>query len=419
MSVGKTSDDDTVSVFMKEGVNVFKEKDVLITCKGEPILIGIQDNQGRYQIPLMHQRGHWQPRRPSKQAQKALRQANSVYNLPSTEQAIKWMHVLCGYPVKSMWLKAIIAGNYMGWPMLTARNVQKYYPETIKTAKGHLNQTRKNVRTTKVKATPLETCNISHLHGKKVRDVYTQTYMVQETTFSNQTGQFPIWSLCGNKYIMVMVEIGSNPILVEPMKNCKDDKMILAYNTLLLWLKWAGIVPKKHVLDNEVSETMKNHICDTWKLDMELVPPGCRRGNAAKVAIHNFKAHFLSVLAGVANNFPPNLWDWLLPQTEITINLIQQYNATPNVSAYAHLSRLFDYNKIPFHSNGMWGPGAWENQQTQHMGISFGQEMVSLHITRTLSHTQLPHQAHKERTTIWHSPISTQMHHQSLHHARQ
>jgi hypothetical protein len=54
---------------------------------------------------------------------------------------------------------------------------------------------------------------------------------------------------------------------------------------------------------------------------MELVPPGCHRYNAAKVAIRNFKAHFLSVLAGVADNFPPNLQDWLLPQTKITINL--------------------------------------------------------------------------------------------------
>ncbi len=65
------------------------------------------------------------------------------------------------------------------------------------------------------------------------------------------------------------------------------------------------------------------------------------------MAIRNFKAHFLSVLADVANNFPPSLWDRLPPQTDITINLIQQSNATPNVLAYAHLSRLFDYNKMP------------------------------------------------------------------------
>jgi hypothetical protein len=115
---------------------------------------------------------------------------------------------------------------------------------------------------------------------------------------------------------------------------------------LLLQLTRAGIFPKKHVLDNKVSENMKNHICDTCKMNMELVPPGCHRQNVAKLAICNFKAHFLSVLAGVANDFPQHLWDRLLPQTEITLNLIWQSNATPTVSAYAHLSGPFEYNKM-------------------------------------------------------------------------
>jgi hypothetical protein len=66
MSVEKTSDNGTVSVFTKEGIIVFKENNLLITCKGEPILIGIQDNQGQYQILLMQQLGHWQPQCPSK-----------------------------------------------------------------------------------------------------------------------------------------------------------------------------------------------------------------------------------------------------------------------------------------------------------------------------------------------------------------
>ncbi len=141
MSVGKTANDGTVSLFTKTGVTVYKEEDVLITCKGEPILIGVQDEQGQYQTLLMQQRGQWQPRHPFKQARKALQQANSVYDLPSTKQAIKWMHVVCGYPVKLVWLEAIKAGNYVGWPMLNERNVQKYYPKATKTAKGHLNQT--------------------------------------------------------------------------------------------------------------------------------------------------------------------------------------------------------------------------------------------------------------------------------------
>ena len=44
MSVGKTANNDTVSVFTKTGIIVHKKEDVLsysIVCKGKPILIGV------------------------------------------------------------------------------------------------------------------------------------------------------------------------------------------------------------------------------------------------------------------------------------------------------------------------------------------------------------------------------------------
>ena len=144
-----------------------------------------------------------------------------------------------------------------------------------------------------------------------------------------------------------MVEIDSNAIIVEPMKSKNDNEMIATYDKLVTHLKRVGITPQKHVLDNEVSENMKNHIRDHYKFKLELVPPGYHQRNAAEVAIRNFKCHFLSVLAGTATNFPLSLWDRLLPQTEITLNLLRQSNATPMVSAYAHLSGPFDYNKMP------------------------------------------------------------------------
>ncbi len=72
-----------------------------------------------------------------------------------------------------------------------------------------------------------------------------------------------------------MVEINSSAILVEPTKSQKDAEMIRAYNALLLRLRQAGIIPKKHVMDNKVSENMKNHIKDNCRLTIELVPPGC------------------------------------------------------------------------------------------------------------------------------------------------
>jgi hypothetical protein len=40
MSVGKTADDGTISIFTKTGVTVHKETDILNRCKKAPILIG-------------------------------------------------------------------------------------------------------------------------------------------------------------------------------------------------------------------------------------------------------------------------------------------------------------------------------------------------------------------------------------------
>ena len=41
MSVGKTCDDGNISIFTGDGVTEHREQDVLITCKGAPILIGV------------------------------------------------------------------------------------------------------------------------------------------------------------------------------------------------------------------------------------------------------------------------------------------------------------------------------------------------------------------------------------------
>ena len=56
---------------------------------------------------------------------------------------------------------------------------------------------------------------------------------------------------------MVMVEINSNKILAKPLKSQKDPKITRAYRVIILRLKRGGIIPKKHVLDNEVSEPIK------------------------------------------------------------------------------------------------------------------------------------------------------------------
>ena len=69
------------------------------------------------------------------------------------------MHAVCGYPIKFTWLKAMQDGHFIDWPLPNARNAKRYYTKTAETPKGHMNQSRKNVRSTKPKPVPIETSN--------------------------------------------------------------------------------------------------------------------------------------------------------------------------------------------------------------------------------------------------------------------
>ncbi len=74
---------------------------------------------------------------------------------------------MCGYPVKTMWIKAVKAGNFVGWLLLTKKNINTYYSKANETPKGHMNQQHKNVRSTKKL---FEECNAAAaLCGKKVK----------------------------------------------------------------------------------------------------------------------------------------------------------------------------------------------------------------------------------------------------------
>ena len=94
---------------------------------------------------------------------------------------------------------------------------------------------------------------------------------IKGTIYTDQTGKFPTKAICGNRYIMIMVAIDSNAVLVPPTKNITDKEQRLAYLSLLKRPKQAGIDVRKHVLDNECSDKMKELIKSECKL--ELTPP--------------------------------------------------------------------------------------------------------------------------------------------------
>ena len=102
-----------------------------------------------------------------------------LYDLPSVEQRIFWMHAICGYPVKSMWLKAIKAGNFVGWLLLNETNITKYYPDTAKTHHTHMNPTQRNVHSTKHSLPAFQQANV----GARRSATYSQLSAMSRTLF--------------------------------------------------------------------------------------------------------------------------------------------------------------------------------------------------------------------------------------------
>ena len=273
-------------------------------------------------------------------------EAHNVYSLPSISQSIRYLHAAAGFPVQETWIDAIQAGNYITWPGLTAAAVRKHFPDSDETQKGHMKKQRQGVRSTRIQVETPNEIKRNDPPLKKMKDMYIKIHNAAETMHSDQTGRFPATSSRGNQYIMVLVEVDGNYIDAEPMKNKSEGSIIKAYLALWARLTAKGTVkPTTHILDNEASAAYKAEIIKNCSI--QLVPPDNHRRNLAERAIQTFKNHFKAKLAEVDDTFPMHLWDRLLPQTVLTLNLLRQSNVAPTVSAYQYVQGVFDYNKTP------------------------------------------------------------------------
>jgi hypothetical protein len=250
---------------------------------------------------------------------------------------------------------------------LTTTTLRKYPPNSIATTKGHLDQTRKNQRSTKQPndpSTPLPApAVLDPLHVDAIptsEPANVRTHQCFATGFepttgqihSDQTGKFVLASSSGNNYILVVYDYDSNGILVKPMQSRSGPCILAAFQLVHARLTAAGLKPQLHRLDNECSTALKSCLRDEH-IDFQLVPPGIHRRNAAERAIRTFKNHFIAGLCSVDKNFPLHLWDKLLPQAELTLNLFHGSRINPKLSAHAQMHGNFDFNRTPIAPPGI------------------------------------------------------------------
>ena len=147
------------------------------------------------------------------------------------------------------------------------------------------------------------------------------------------------------QYVFLAYNYDLNAILVRAMPSKNDGAMIAAFTDILATLNACGYVPTLNVMDNECSKAVEAHI-RSHSMDIHLIPPHNHHVNAAECAIATFKEHFISALATVDKDCPPQLWDDFLPQVELTLNLLRFLRRDTTKSANEEVNGKFDYNKM-------------------------------------------------------------------------
>ena len=149
--------------------------------------------------------------------------------------------------------------------------------------------------------------------------------------YTDDCGRFPIRSWSGNEYIMIAYYCDSNTTIQAPFANSENKHGMQAFKFIMKRLADCGHQVDVKILDNEVRAEFKRIIVDDWGATYQLVTPNIHLRNISERAIRTFKAHSLSVLAGVHPEFLKFMWDNLLAQTELTLNLLCQATLNPHI----------------------------------------------------------------------------------------
>jgi hypothetical protein len=130
------------------------------------------------------------------------------------------------------------------------------------------------------------------------------------------------------------------------MRSRTGSEILAAYKHVRKQLCLAGLCPILQRLDNECSAALKEHMLSEG-VNYQLGTPGVHHRNVAERAIRTFKNHFIAALCGLDKNAPLHLWDRLLPQTLLPLNLLRGSWINPKLSAWAQVHGPYDYNCTP------------------------------------------------------------------------
>ena len=135
----------SVSKLCAAGCNVlFNDHTCVVTHKGKVVWEGTKNvRNGLWYVPLNGDKKQY-----SYCIENDLPYAGGIHQSTSLEETIKFLHQCLFSPMVDTLCKAIDNGQLVGFPHITSTLVRKYLPDSTATAKGHMNRTRKGLRST-------------------------------------------------------------------------------------------------------------------------------------------------------------------------------------------------------------------------------------------------------------------------------
>jgi hypothetical protein len=124
--------------------------------------------------------------------------------------------------------------------------------------------------------------------------------------------------------------------LAQPIKNRTAPELLKAFQFMEQELVARGLIPKLTKLDNEASKLLKAYL-HQQDITFQLVPPYSHRRNSAERAIRSFKDHLMAGLCPTDKYFRMHLWDRLLPQAVMTLNMLRKSRINPKLSATTYM----------------------------------------------------------------------------------
>ena len=141
-------------------------------------------------------------------------------------------------------------------------------------------------------------------------------------TYSDKIGKLPLQSSRGHNYLFILYDYDSNAIMSVPQKNLHAKSITESWQHCFVRTKDNRYTPDLHIINKECSDILIIY-SENIRLTPNVFPLTATNKTRLNVPSKIWKHQLIAGLEICDTDFPLDKWERLMPQCNITINLIR------------------------------------------------------------------------------------------------